>query len=88
MEDGKKESTSAATEVDRMKLYQFYEQNGFGPHSQATLEKIDSWCGMFSNKSVLKAMKISLDNNQRNWMYVEKLLTHWDKEDHHPFLIN
>ena len=57
--------------------FTFFEENGFGTISSFYHEKIQSWCEELSDELVLEAMKIALENGNRNWKYAEAILRRW-----------
>ncbi|MBM4764819.1 DnaD domain protein [Bacillus sp. B15-48] len=57
--------------------FQFFEQNGFGTIGGYISEKISSWCNDLSEKLVIEAMKLAVENGSKNWRYIEAILRDW-----------
>lgn len=66
---------------DKMKIdsmVQFWEANGFGLISPATVQKLDAWVDDFKNKDiVIKALSVADEVGIRNYKYVNKILSNW-----------
>ncbi|MHC9537734.1 Lin1244/Lin1753 domain-containing protein [Dellaglioa sp. BT-FLS60] len=82
------ETTTAEVKVDSLrKVMDFYEQSGFGTLAPFTIEKITKWIEDFKEVGssepetlIIKALKIAVDKNARNWSYVEAILRDWEKK--------
>lgn len=67
--------------VAKTSAFAFYEQNGFGTLSPYVAEKIGAWIDDLNEELVLEAMKLSTENNARNWKYVETILKNWHNKN-------
>ncbi|MBB5148626.1 DnaD domain-containing protein [Ureibacillus thermosphaericus] len=76
IDDDKEEQPAAKTSA-----FSFYEQNGFGTLSPYVAEKIGAWIDDLNEELVLEAMKLSTENNVRNWKYVETILKNWHNKN-------
>lgn len=62
-------------------MVEFWEANGFGLISPATVQKLDAWVDDFKNKDiVIKALSAADDAGVRNYNYVNRILTNWHKK--------
>lgn len=59
--------------------FRFYEENGFGTLNSFISEKIDKWMEEFGGSVIVEALKESLINNVRKWVYAEKILNNWSQ---------
>lgn len=78
--DIKKEEEEGVTEDQKMNLFTFYEQNGFGKLGKHIAQKIIQWSEVLSWDIVLEAMKMAVENGGKNWSYIESILTNWDSK--------
>lgn len=76
IDDDKEEQPAAKTSA-----FSFYEQNGFGTLSPYVAEKIGAWIDDLNEELVLEALKLSTENNVRNWKYVETILKNWHNKN-------
>lgn len=57
--------------------FAFYQENGFGILSPYIGDKIGAWIDDLSEELVIYALKLSAENNARNWKYAETILRNW-----------
>lgn len=57
--------------------FAFYQENGFGILSPYIGDKIGAWIDDLSEDLVIYALKLSVENNARNWKYAETILRNW-----------
>lgn len=57
--------------------YKFYEVERFGILTPYVADKIGNWIDDTSEEVVIKALKIAVENDKRNWKYTEAILQSW-----------
>ncbi|MEH7223194.1 DnaD domain protein [Bacillus sp. JJ1566] len=62
---------------DNENPFRFYEQNGFGTIGSFIADKINAWSTDLSEKLVIEAMKLAIENASKRWSYVEAILRDW-----------
>ncbi|MGG3452332.1 DnaD domain protein [Domibacillus aminovorans] len=75
--DLKKEIKKDARMKDCSELVRFFENNGFGTIGSYVSERLMAWRDDLSKELVLYAMKLSVENGQCRWSYVESILVDW-----------
>lgn len=72
--------------ADLIPIFNFWEQNGFGPLPPVTMEKLAEWIGDFieigatnieAKEIILYALEISLNNGVRKYSYARSILQNW-----------
>lgn len=75
-----------APTADMLPIFDFWEQNGFGPLPPVTMEKLAEWIGNFieigatnieAKEIILYALEISLNNGVRKYSYTRSILQDW-----------
>jgi DnaD/phage-associated family protein len=69
---------SSSSIENRGNVFQFYEQN-FGLLSPHLIDRINSFDD-FTDEMIIKAMEIAIEQNKRNFKYVEGILNSWNSK--------
>lgn len=80
------ETTSSSKDIEQDEVkedpFRFFEQNGFGTIGGHIAEKVKAWCMDLSDKLVIEAMKLAIENSSKRWCYVEAILRDWMDKGH------
>src|SRR5699024_3050452 len=66
--------------VDVGVVFDSFSELGFGTINGYTAEQIGEWSKTFEPKVIIKAMKLSSNNNKRTMSYVNGILKNWKNE--------
>lgn len=59
---------------------QFYEENGFGMLGGYSAEMMIKWLGKFDDEVLILAMKEAIENDAKNWRYLNRILDDWESQ--------
>lgn len=59
---------------------QFYEENGFGLLGGYAAEMMIKWLEKFNDEILILAMKEAIENDAKNWRYLNKILSDWEDQ--------
>ncbi|WP_242477680.1 DnaD domain-containing protein, partial [Bacillus cereus] len=78
IEKEEKEEKEGPLVVENLAI-DFYMKN-FGHISPFMGEEINQWIDELNQSLVVEAMKITLENNKRNWSYTKGILKDWHQQ--------
>ncbi len=61
----------------RQTASEFYEQNGFGMIGGYSADMLMRWMAKFDDEILILAMKEAIENDAKNWRYLNKILGDW-----------